>query len=99
MNLSSSSKKLIIRISLFLLYLLFGAGIFILIEASKEDEEREKAKKFKDLRENFLNGSKTSEDVTNLLLGLEHALRYGYDINKDDLNGAKWRLSLQLSVS
>ena len=62
----------------------------MLIEASNESEERAKAKKFKDLRKNFLNGSKTSEDVTNFLLKLEHALRYGYDINKDGLNGAKW---------
>lgn len=90
MNLSSSSKKLIIRVSLFLLYLLLGAAIFMLIEQSKEIKERAKAKEFVALRKNFTNASKTSEDVKKFLLDLEHALRYGYDINKDDLNGAKW---------
>lgn len=91
MTLSSSSKKLIIRLVLFLVYLILGAGIFILMERSKEETERNKAEQFSSLRRNFTkNCFNSSEEMQQFLLDLEHALRYGYDITKDDMNAEKW---------
>ena len=80
MEVSSSSKKLIVRILLFLVYLLIGAAIFDAIE-SPEEEKRRKKLQFEELRKNFTSRFKISEkDMAELLDRLKDALDLGYDI-------------------
>lgn len=91
MKLSGSSKKLLIRIVLFLLYLILGAGIFMAIEKGPESVERKKASEFiakvKDLTNKTFN---SSTEVTQFLLDFKHALDYGYDIKSNKLELEKW---------
>ena len=92
MKLSGSTKKLLIRIALFLLYLIVGAAVFMAIEKDFEQEEREKTLKFIE-RVNDLNTNRTfnsSDDIKMFLRDLKEALRYGYDIEYNKLNAPKW---------
>lgn len=94
MKLSGSTKKLLIRIVLFLLYLLVGAGIFMAIESGPEKEEQHKALKFIEKVNNLTNATtryfNSSEDVKQFLSDFKHALRNGYDIDTNKLDGPKW---------
>ena len=92
MKLSGSTKKLLIRIALFLLYLIVGAAVFMAIEKNFEQEERENTLEFIK-RVNRLNATKTfnsSDDLKSFLRELKKALRYGYDIEYNRLNAPKW---------
>lgn len=80
MGISSNTKKLLLRIVLFLVYLLVGAGIFYGIEHSNEDDLRGKNdfhKKYK----NFTDRYKISkEDMLAFIKGLEGAIKLGYNV-------------------
>ena len=89
MKLSSSTKKLLIRVVLFLFYIILGAAIFMFIERTNEEKEREEARKFIERRKNFT-ASCSGEDMNQFLLDLKHALKYGYDINRNELDYPKW---------
>ncbi|CAB3990960.1 Potassium channel subfamily K member 13 [Paramuricea clavata] len=90
MKLSGSTKKLLIRIVLFLLYLVIGAGIFVAIETHGEQDERRKAEEFIEEVENLTKYFNSSEKVTKFLLDFKHALRYGYNIKSNDFDPPKW---------
>lgn len=91
MKLSGSTKKLLVRIVLFLLYLVIGAGIFMAIEKGPEQVEREKANKFIDKVNGLTNNTfNSSAEVKQFLLDFKHALDYGYDINLNKLELEKW---------
>ena len=91
MKLSGSTKKLLVRIVLFLLYLVIGAGIFMAIEKEPEKVERDKAKKFIDKVKGLTNNTfNSSAEVKQFLLDFRHALDYGYDINLNKLELEKW---------
>lgn len=87
MEVSSSTKKLILRILLFLLYLLIGAAIFDAIESPEEKDLRKKLQ-FEELRKNFTLKFNISEsDMTVLLEGLREALDLGYEIGYNNIGG------------
>ena len=87
MEVSSSSKKLLLRILLFLAYLLIGAAIFEAIESPEEKRRRNKLQ-FQELRKNFTHRFNISEkDMTTLLEGLKEALDLGYEIAYNEVGG------------
>ena len=92
MKLSGSTKKLLIRIGLFLLYLIIGAGVFVAIESSTERDEREKIEIFvktvEKIRQN--KSSLTGNNITKFLEDFKHALLYGYNIESKTLAEPKW---------
>jgi len=80
MALSLNTKKLIIRIVLFLIYLLVGAAIFQAIELPNEKRERDNDQ-FETLKENFTNKYNISnDDMKEFLEKLKKALELGYDL-------------------
>lgn len=81
MALSQNTKKLIIRIVLFLVYLLVGAGIFQAIELHNEKKEREEFK-FEDfLKNNFTDKYNISgNDMKDFLQKLKKAIELGFDL-------------------
>lgn len=84
MALSLNTKKLIIRIVLFLVYLLVGAAIFQAIELHNEKREREE-EQFTALKENFTAKYNISkDDMKDFLEKLKKALELGFDLQKGD---------------
>ena len=80
MALSLNTKKLIIRIVLFLVYLLVGAAIFQAIEIQYEKDEREELQ-FDKVRENFAVRHNISDhDMKEFLGKLKKALELGFDL-------------------
>lgn len=80
MALSQNTKKLIIRIVLFLVYLLVGAAIFQAIELHNEKEER-KSFPFENIKESFLKTHNISDDDMNeFLKKLRKAIELGFDL-------------------
>lgn len=79
MAISSNTKKLLLRIVLFLVYLLLGATVFHFIEHKHEKEERDRNdfhKKYK----NFTDRYKISKkDMVAFIKELEGALKLGYN--------------------
>lgn len=90
MKLSGSTKKLVIRVILFLLYLVIGAGIFFAIEKDFEEEQRKRAYKFVDKVKNLTARNFSGQELKKFMLDFQHALRYGYNIETNDLNSQKW---------
>lgn len=84
MALSPNTKKLIIRIVLFLVYLLVGAAIFRAIELPNERKEREEDQ-FKAAQKNFTDKYNISEDdMKQFLTKLKRALELGFDLQTAD---------------
>lgn len=82
MALSQNTKKLIIRIVLFLVYLLVGAAIFHEIETRQEKKVRDKFNVFK---RDFLTKHNISENEMNeFLKKLKEAITLGFDLKKGD---------------
>ena len=80
MALSQNTKKLIIRIVLFLVYLLVGAAIFQAIELHYEKKQR-KEFKFEDIKKNFTHKYNISSvDMTDFLQKLKKAIELGFDL-------------------
>lgn len=80
MALSQNTKKLIIRIVLFLVYLLVGAAIFQAIELRNENKERANFP-FEDIKTKFLNKHNISESEMNeFLRKLKKAIELGFDL-------------------
>lgn len=80
MALSQNTKKLIIRIVLFLVYLLVGAAIFQAIELRNERKERAKFP-FEDIKTKFLTKHNISESEMNeFLRKLKKAIELGFDL-------------------
>lgn len=81
MALSQNTKKLIIRIVLFLVYLLVGAAIFQVIELNNEKKQREEFN-FEDfLKNNFTDKYKISgDDMKDFLQKLKKAIELGFDL-------------------
>lgn len=80
MALSLNTKKLIIRIVLFLVYLLVGAAIFQAIEIQHEKDKREELQ-FNKVRENFAVRHNISDhDMKEFLGKLKKALELGFDL-------------------
>lgn len=80
MALSLNTKKLIIRIVLFLVYLLVGAAIFQAIEIQYEKDEREELQ-FTQVKKNFTDRYNISDDDMKEFLGkLKKALELGFDL-------------------
>jgi hypothetical protein len=92
MKLSGSTKKLLIRIALFLLYLVVGSGVFMAIEKGAEQEKREMASGFieKVKRLNKTKRFNSSEELNAFLSDFKTALRYGYNIDSNKLDPEKW---------
>ena len=84
MALSPNTKKLIIRIVLFLVYLLVGAAIFRAIELPNERKERQEDQ-FKAVQKNFTVKYNISEDdMKQFLTKLKRALELGFDLQTAD---------------
>jgi len=84
MALSLNTKKLIIRIVLFLVYLLVGAAIFQAIEIQYEKDKRDELQ-FDKVKENFTARYNISNDDMNEFLGkLKKALELGFDLQTLD---------------
>ena len=80
MALSQNTKKLIIRIVLFLVYLLVGAAIFQAIELHYEKKQRNEFK-FEDIKKNFTDKYNISSvDMTDFLRKLKKAIGLGFDL-------------------
>ena len=80
MALSQNTKKLIIRIVLFLVYLLVGAAIFQAIERRNEKKERANFS-FEDIKTKFLTKHNISESEMNeFLRKLKKAIELGFDL-------------------
>lgn len=80
MALSLNTKKLIIRIVLFLVYLLVGAAIFQAIELQYEKEQR-KEDEFEAVKGNFTAKYNISDkDMKAFLAKLKKALELGFDL-------------------
>lgn len=80
MALGSNTKKLIIRILLFLLWLLVGAAMFLGVERGPEKEERKKLD-FINYTDNFKATHNISdEEMDEFLKKLKEAIDLGYDI-------------------
>lgn len=80
MALSQNTKKLIIRIVLFLVYLLVGAAIFQAIELRNEKKERSNFP-FEDIKTKFLTKHNISESEMNeFLRKLKKAIELGFDL-------------------
>lgn len=80
MALSLNTKKLIIRIVLFLVYLLVGAAIFQAIEIQYEKDKREELQ-FNKVKENFTARHNISDaDMKEFLGKLKKALELGFDL-------------------
>lgn len=80
MALSQNTKKLIIRIVLFLVYLLVGAAIFQAIEIQYELDKR-KDLEFDIVKENFTDRYNISdEDMKEFLGKLKKAVELGFDL-------------------
>lgn len=80
MALSQNTKKLIIRIVLFLVYLLVGAAIFQAIELHNEKKQREEFK-FEDSKNNFTDKYNISDkDMEDFLHKLKKAIELGFDL-------------------
>lgn len=80
MALSLNTKKLIIRIVLFLVYLLVGAAIFQAIEIQYEKDKR-KELQFTEVKKNFTDRYNISDDDMKEFLGkLKKALELGFDL-------------------
>ena len=80
MALSLNTKKLIIRIVLFLVYLLVGAAIFQAIELQYEREQR-REDEFEAVKENFTSKYNISDkDMKAFLAKLKKALELGFDL-------------------
>ena len=75
MALSQNTKKLIIRIVLFLVYLLVGAAIFQAIELRNEKKERANFP-FEDIKTKFL----TKHNISEFLRKLKKAIELGFDL-------------------
>lgn len=90
MKLSGSTKKLFIRVVLFLLYIVLGAAIFVALEKNKEALERKKAKDFVNRTVRVDVSFNNSEDLKKFLLRFQHALHYGYNIESKNFRGEKW---------
>lgn len=83
MALSSNTKKLFIRILLFLLYLLLGAAIFFGIENHNEQEER-KNNKFHTQYKTFTQRYNISKkDMLLFIDELQKAVKLGYNITTE----------------
>lgn len=81
MALSQNTKKLIIRIVLFLVYLLVGAAIFQAIELHYEKKQRNEFKFEEFLKNNFTDKYKISDDdMTDFLQKLKKAIELGFDL-------------------
>lgn len=84
MALSQNTKKLIIRIVLFLVYLLVGAAIFQAIELHNEKKQRDEFK-FEDLKNNFTDKYNISHgDMKDFLHKLKKAIELGFDLQTGD---------------
>ena len=84
MALSQNTKKLIIRIVLFLVYLLLGAAIFQAIELHNEKNAR-KNDPFQELKKNFTAKYNISDDdMRNFLRNLKTAIKLGFDLQQGD---------------
>ena len=80
----SKATKLIIRILLFLAWLLLGAGMFLGVEKPYEEEERLKLN-FSAVRKNFMAKHNIGEaDMESFLSKLHSAVELGYDIKKQN---------------
>lgn len=80
MALSQNTKKLIIRIVLFLVYLLVGAAIFQAIELHYEKKQRNEFK-FEEFLNNFTEKHNISNvDMTDFLQKLKKAIELGFDL-------------------
>lgn len=83
MALSLNTKKLIIRIVLFLVYLLVGAAIFQAIEIQYEKDKR-KELQFTEVKKNFTDRYNISDDDMKEFLGkLKRALELGFDLQTE----------------
>ena len=81
MALSQNTKKLIIRIVLFLVYLLVGAAIFQAIELHHEEKQRNEFKFEVFLKNNFTEKYKISNvDMKDFLQKLKKAIELGFDL-------------------
>lgn len=82
MALSPNTKKLIIRIVFFLIYLLVGAAIFQAIELPHEKKRRSDLQ-FDTIKENFTKKYNIStEDMKRFLQNLKEALELGFDLEQ-----------------
>lgn len=83
MALNSNTKKLFIRILLFLLYLLLGAAVFYGIENTHEKDIREK-NHFKTQYDNFTQRYNISkEDMLIFIEQLQKAVKLGYNTTSE----------------
>lgn len=81
MALSQNTKKLIIRIVLFLVYLLVGAAIFQAIELHYEKKQRSEFKFQEFLKNNFTDKYNISDDdMKDFLQKLKKAIELGFDL-------------------
>ena len=84
MALSPNTKKLIVRIVFFLVYLLVGAAIFHAIELPHEKEQRARLQ-FQKVKDNFTKTYNISdEDIKCFLKKLKTALKLGFDLQEAD---------------
>ena len=82
MALSSNTKKLFIRVLLFLAYLLIGAGIFYGIE-QRNEEQLIRENTFEAQYDNFTKRYNISKkDMQAFIEGLQKALKLGYNTTK-----------------
>ncbi|KAK3739737.1 hypothetical protein QZH41_016185 [Actinostola sp. cb2023] len=91
MAISSNTKKLFIRVLLFLLYLLLGAAIFYGIEQRKEVQLRGE-NTFKSQYQNFTQRYNISKkDMLEFIEGLQRALKLGYNTKTESWPGySQW---------
>ncbi|KXJ21445.1 Potassium channel subfamily K member 13 [Exaiptasia diaphana] len=83
MALSSNTKKLFIRILLFLVYLLLGAAIFYGIEHGNEEKLKD-SNNFAVQYKNFTDHYKISkEDMVEFIDELQKALKLGYNVSEE----------------
>lgn len=84
MALSLNTKKLIIRIVLFLVYLLVGAAIFQAIEIQHEKDKRDELQ-FDKVKKHFTARYNISDaDMKEFLGKLKKALELGFDLQTFD---------------
>lgn len=82
MALSSNTKKLFIRILLFLVYLLLGAALFYWIEHAEEEKLRDQ-NKFAAQFDNFTSHYNINkEDMDKFIEELQKAVKLGYDLSE-----------------
>ena len=84
MALSLNTKKLIIRILLFLVYLLVGAAIFQAIELQNEKKLRDEDQ-FLAVKKNLtIKYNISNEDMNEFFAQLKRALELGFDLQRAD---------------